>query len=1118
VTAQTQLSLSCRQSQLPLPLLRVLATTSGGTAPLTGINVQTALPFNASGTLGVNPGVWTTEEVRNAGKSVGLFGYDPRSLVYFFSFELPYGASGTAQGLMTLITGNTGGGYVQSSYTDWASCDKTANNVFIATKTLAQSGRGTQILEGQLSALATLGSGTPGPSGADLSGINILTDDTSSGTFSSWEQAWIAMRLPTCTTPARVNDDPRFILTLVIVPSTRYASDITGRASSFFAFKDLYLGQSLASSKHILAQYCDVFFTTAPKPLDVLFDVDNSGSMSSHQAAVAGLGTAIEAILQTTGIDWRIGLVTTSHYLTNSGSCITNACAEVNYCGCRYFTTNIQTVKNWLTQGQTSWVGAGSNSCGTGTEKGMYTSRIMFTDRTDASVGGRQTFMPRTSVTVAANAPNNAFRQACNALIVHLGDADDQYYSDATSASGIQEYLTFFTAIRTQFNNGLYMAGIICPTGSTCSETQRSTRVTRGVLERWPLAQIGSLQTPSQIGATINSVFNSIVATSSPYTLTQSAAIGASVQVIQDASKVLGPCNNSLFEVPRSRINGFDIEQNTVILFGGCRPNADGQALIVNYYYWVITQCGDGILQSDGVNGEQCDPGPNVAGDCCDASCRFETTPGYQCTVAGGGGCGAGNNTCQNGFCVTSTCPDYCVACGETAPNYCTVALGCVGNACGYQNRSCLPINCNKRTCIRTVPNSLIPGLMGDCVLATAEQGYICDTDYCVLDICGWCNGDNTTCLDCSGVPNGNKVIDVCGLCGGNGDTCCSCADPTFCAPFAPKTDACGVCGGNGLSCVPCAQGGQVGLDSCGVCGGDGSTCLPTFTIQVNFDAPPTPTPSCDACCQVMNSVNQTLVALGLSPSTNTLTCILKEACDVASDPICQPGKTSYTINIQQTVFEGATLTSADASNLLQTNGLISDPSRGLNLIGSNPTISVAPPPPTNLPGTTAASNAGPAPGPNPSPPGTASSPAPAPSPAGAVVVGVQFPSYANGQQLYNDPVQQQTLITQTIQELINSGQLPGTASDYTGTASFDTQTGTITISIVPTSGTYPDGTSTCTGCISGTAITPAICQSICTASVTEVQQPSSPSSSPEPTLNSDASTVALSLALALLL
>lgn len=201
----------------------------------------------------------------------------------------------------------------------------------------------------------------------------------------------------------------------------------------------------------------------------------------------------------------------------------------------------------------------------------MFSSRIIFTDRTDVSVGGRQTFMPRTAQTVASTAPNYAFRQASNALIVHLGDADDQQYGSSYAATGINDYLAFFNAIRQQFNNGLYMAGIICPATQTCGETQRTPRVTRSVLEAWPLAQIGSIQSVSTIQSTISSVFNSIVATSSPYALTQSAAIGASVQVIQDASKVLGPCNNSFFDVPRSRINGFDIEQNTVILFGGCR-------------------------------------------------------------------------------------------------------------------------------------------------------------------------------------------------------------------------------------------------------------------------------------------------------------------------------------------------------------------------------------------------------------------------------------------------------------------------------------------------------------------------------------------------------------------
>jgi hypothetical protein len=441
------------------------------------------------------------------------------------------------------------------------------------------------------------------------------------------------------------------------------------------------------------------------------------------------------------------------------------------------------------------------------------------------------------------------------------------------------------------------------------------------------------------------------------------------------------------------------------------------------------------------------------------------------------------------------------------------VALGCSGSVCAYSNRTCLPINCNKRICVRTEPNALIPGLMGDCVLATAEQGYICDTDYCVLDVCGWCNGDNTTCLDCSGVPNGNKVLDVCGLCGGNGDTCCSCNDPTFCAPFAPRTDSCGVCGGNGLSCVSCSlgTGGLLGLDNCGVCNGDGTSCLPTFTIQVNFDAPPTPTPNCDECCQVLASVNATLLSMGLSPNGQTLTCAPKEACDPTTDSTCLPGKTSYTVQIQQVVFEGATLTSADASNLLQTNGLISNTQFGLNLVGSNPTNVV----PVEIINT--AASGGPQPSGQTNSPSPGPGPAPAPAPAGssgsapAVVVGVTFPSYANGEQLYNDPTQLQTLIDQTIAQLVSTGQLPGAASDYTGTATFDSTTGAIAISITPTSGSYPGGQgSTCTTCTTGTSVTPAICQSICTASVTEVQSPGSSAAPSSPTVNSKASLLSL--------
>ena len=36
----------------------------------------------------------------------------------------------------------------------------------------------------------------------------------------------------------------------------------------------------------------------------------------------------------------------------------------------------------------------------------------------------------------------------------------------------------------------------------------------------------------------------------------------------------------------------------------------------------------------------------------------------------------------------------------------------------------------------------------------------------------GVCNGTNSTCAGCDGIPNSGKVEDACGECGGDGSTC----------------------------------------------------------------------------------------------------------------------------------------------------------------------------------------------------------------------------------------------------------------------------------------------------------------------------------------------------------
>ena len=55
---------------------------------------------------------------------------------------------------------------------------------------------------------------------------------------------------------------------------------------------------------------------------------------------------------------------------------------------------------------------------------------------------------------------------------------------------------------------------------------------------------------------------------------------------------------------------------------------------------------------------------------------------------------------------------------------------------------------------------------LGDCV--TIEDD--CAEGY---DECGVCGGDNSSCADCAGVPNGDAVEDECGVCNGDGPDMC---------------------------------------------------------------------------------------------------------------------------------------------------------------------------------------------------------------------------------------------------------------------------------------------------------------------------------------------------------
>ena len=118
-------------------------------------------------------------------------------------------------------------------------------------------------------------------------------------------------------------------------------------------------------------------------------------------------------------------------------------------------------------------------------------------------------------------------------------------------------------------------------------------------------------------------------------------------------------------------------------------------------------------------------------------------------------------------------------------------------------------------------------------------DGY-CDCFFNTLDECGQCNGDNTSCADCAGIPNGDNILDMCGNCDNNPSNNCI-QDCLGEWGGTAEYDVCGDCAGGVLNVQDCSDfalsfngSGQADIDM----NPDFSPGMNEFTINiwVKFD------------------------------------------------------------------------------------------------------------------------------------------------------------------------------------------------------------------------------------------------------------------------------------------
>eukprot|EP01048_Picozoa_sp_COSAG05_P010327 COSAG05_NODE_900_length_6670_cov_2.425963_2_plen_1627_part_00 len=195
--------------------------------------------------------------------------------------------------------------------------------------------------------------------------------------------------------------------------------------------------------------------------------------------------------------------------------------------------------------------------------------------------------------------------------------------------------------------------------------------------------------------------------------------------------------------------------------------------------------------------------------------------------------CGGVNDTCSDCAGVPNGAGtiDQCNTCAPSPAHSCV--RDCLGVWGGKaMNDECGVCQGTNSTCSDCAGVPYGPSVVDRCITCVSPTTK-CISDCkgiwgggAQLDLCDVCAGDSTSCVDCAGVAYGDFLVDKCDKCVSASGQCVADCDGTW--GGSKLLDGCGICGGDGASCLDCAGtiNGDFVVDKCGHCVAPAGSCV----------------------------------------------------------------------------------------------------------------------------------------------------------------------------------------------------------------------------------------------------------------------------------------------------